>query len=37
MFCFNCGKQLPEEAKFCAYCGTRMSENPTDSESEDKE
>ena len=26
MFCFNCGKQLPEEAKFCAYCGINLSQ-----------
>ena len=25
MFCFNCGKQLPDEARFCAYCGTNLS------------
>lgn len=25
MFCFNCGKELPNEAKFCAYCGTNLS------------
>ncbi|MEZ3488333.1 MAG: zinc-ribbon domain-containing protein [Lachnospiraceae bacterium] len=21
MFCFKCGKQLPDDAKFCSYCG----------------
>jgi hypothetical protein len=26
MFCFNCGKELPEEARFCAYCGTALEE-----------
>ena len=26
MFCFNCGKQLPEEARFCAYCGINLSQ-----------
>ena len=26
MFCFNCGKELPNEAKFCAYCGTNLSQ-----------
>ena len=26
MFCFNCGKQLPEEARFCAYCGTALEQ-----------
>lgn len=24
MFCTNCGKQLPDSAKFCTNCGTRM-------------
>lgn len=24
MFCFNCGKALPNEARFCAYCGTNL-------------
>lgn len=24
MFCPNCGKQLPDDAKFCGGCGTRM-------------
>ena len=26
MFCINCGKQLPEEARFCAYCGVKIIE-----------
>ena len=30
MFCFNCGKQLPEEAKFCAYCGINLSQLKND-------
>jgi hypothetical protein len=25
MFCLNCGKQLPEEAKFCIQCGKPIS------------
>ena len=24
MFCINCGKQLPAEARFCAYCGKAL-------------
>ena len=24
MFCMNCGKQLPDGAKFCRYCGTQQ-------------
>ena len=30
MFCFNCGRQLPEEAKFCAYCGINLSQLKND-------
>ena len=39
MYCSECNEieHLDTSRKFCAYCGTRMSENPTDSESEDKE
>ena len=25
MFCKNCGKELPDDAKFCPECGTRVS------------
>ncbi|MCR4597013.1 MAG: zinc ribbon domain-containing protein [Lachnospiraceae bacterium] len=25
MFCFKCGKQIPDDAKFCKYCGNDMS------------
>ena len=25
MFCKNCGKQLPDEAKFCGNCGTPVT------------
>lgn len=25
MFCYNCGKQLLEGAKFCPYCGAKMT------------
>ncbi len=24
MFCPNCGKQLPDQARFCGYCGTQL-------------
>ena len=24
MYCTNCGKQIPDNAKFCSHCGTRM-------------
>ena len=26
MFCINCGKQLPAEARFCAYCGKPLDQ-----------
>ena len=25
MFCTECGQQMADEAKFCAYCGTRRA------------
>ncbi|MBR4841632.1 MAG: zinc ribbon domain-containing protein [Bacteroidaceae bacterium] len=24
MFCYNCGKELPENAVFCPFCGTQV-------------
>jgi len=27
MFCNNCGKQIPDDAKFCDYCGTPIIKN----------
>ena len=24
MFCSNCGKQITDDAAFCAYCGARQ-------------
>ena len=30
MFCINCGKQLPEEARFCAYCGKALIQKNND-------
>lgn len=26
MFCFQCGKEIPGESRFCLYCGARVSE-----------
>ena len=26
MFCSNCGKQLPDNAKFCDHCGTKQGQ-----------
>lgn len=35
MFCENCGKKLPDEAKFCNGCGTKiLTENPANKKSE---
>lgn len=34
MFCPNCGKDIPDSAKFCKYCGTQLNKN---NESEKKE
>lgn len=32
MFCIKCGKPLPDEANFCAYCGnSRNAGSPADS------
>ena len=28
MFCMNCGKVLPDGAKFCMYCGTPLGAAP---------
>lgn len=25
MYCVNCGKELPENARFCLYCGTKVN------------
>ncbi|MDY6084237.1 MAG: zinc ribbon domain-containing protein [Dialister sp.] len=26
MFCFQCGKEIPKESKFCLYCGAQLSD-----------
>ena len=31
MFCSQCGKPLPEDAKFCQSCGTPVFETASDS------
>ncbi len=41
MFCMNCGKSIPDDAKFCMYCGTKMGETaaapaPGPEEAEDR-
>ena len=25
MFCYNCGKEIPDGTVFCSYCGTKIS------------
>lgn len=37
--CIHCGKEIPDEAEFCGFCGTRQpeSENKTESETEKTE
>lgn len=30
MFCFKCGKQLPDNALFCNYCGTKIPQKATE-------
>lgn len=32
MFCVKCGKQLPDDANFCNYCGAAIAKIPTDEE-----
>jgi len=32
MFCTECGQPMADEAKFCAYCGTRRIVSPTGAE-----
>ena len=33
MFCMNCGKALPDGAKFCMYCGTPLGAAATPAQS----
>ena len=28
-FCMNCGKQLPDDAKFCSWCGMPTNNDNT--------
>lgn len=28
MFCISCGKNLPDQARFCPTCGTQISSSP---------
>ena len=29
MYCNKCGKEIPDDAKFCKYCGNKISKNKT--------
>jgi DNA-directed RNA polymerase subunit RPC12/RpoP len=32
MYCLNCGKEIQESAKFCVYCGAKVTNSkPTES------
>ncbi len=31
MYCFKCGKQIPDESVFCSFCGTRVDGSETSS------
>ena len=28
MYCINCGKELPDDAKFCPGCGNKIGSKP---------
>lgn len=28
MFCYNCGKQIPDDTRFCSYCGAAQMQAP---------
>jgi len=33
IYCYHCGKKLPEKANFCPFCGTRVHETSHETES----
>jgi len=37
MFCINCGKKIPEESNFCPFCGTKLSDEPEPTHTEEKQ
>ena len=32
MFCKNCGRELPDDAKFCVQCGASMNQKAESTE-----
>lgn len=34
MFCSNCGKEIPDDAEFCSFCGASMQNEQDESEPE---
>ncbi|MGN0797313.1 MAG: zinc ribbon domain-containing protein [Christensenellales bacterium] len=32
MFCYNCGKEIRDDANYCAFCGTRVSKDVNEEE-----
>ena len=28
MYCSNCGRKIPDDAKFCSYCGAKGPQKP---------
>lgn len=37
MYCSKCGKEVPEQAKFCNYCGNPLQQNIMDTENKANE
>ena len=33
MFCFNCGKEIPDDSAFCTFCGAKQNSEPDSFES----
>lgn len=32
MFCYNCGKDIRDDANYCAFCGARVSKDVNEEE-----